>query len=159
MVALFPREEPLPGVADLDLDSKIAAFRRESAPLLWLGVVAGAILFQLAPVATLRRPVLASWLSPDDLDAHAHKLAGHPMYLVRQVMFLLKMMGGIFWAQSDVLRASIALPAYGADPGTRRLERHVALPTFPPYQAAPSLVALGRQERDRGRRPSSRGHA
>jgi hypothetical protein len=159
MVALFPREEPLPGVEDLDLDAKIAAFRRESAPLLWLGVVGGAILFQVAPLVTLRKPLLASWLSAEDLDRHAFRLAGHPFYLVRQLMFLLKMMGGIFWAQSDIVRASIHLPAYGADPGTRRVERHVALPEFPPYEPAPLLLALGRHERERGRGSTPRGHA
>jgi hypothetical protein len=151
MVSLFPREEPLPGVEDLDLDAKIAVFRRESAPLLWLGIVAGAVLFQLTPILTVRRPLLASWLSPENLDAHAHKLAGHSLYEVRQLLFLLKMVGGMFWAQSDVVRASVHLPAYGADPGTRRVERQVRLPAFPPYEAAPSLVSLGRRERERGR--------
>jgi hypothetical protein len=158
MVALFPRVEPLPGVADLDLDAKIAMFRRESTFLIWLGVVAGAALFQVAPVATLGRPVLAMWLSPDDLDAHAHKLASHPAYLVRQAMFLLKMMGGIFWAQSNDVRGFVNLPSYGQDPGTRRLEKDIV--PAPPTPRAPvaSLVTLGRRERERGRVPTSRGH-
>jgi hypothetical protein len=159
MVTFFPRVGALPGVAELAIDEKIAAFRRESTLLMWAGVAGGALLFQLTPVLTLRRPVLASWLSPDDLDAHAHKLSGHRIYLVRQAMFLLKMVGGMFWAGSDPIRASIDLPSYGRDPGTRRVERDVVVAPFRPRVPAPSLVALGRIERERGRVPKPRGHA
>jgi hypothetical protein len=151
LVAFFPRVDDLPGLAELGVDDKIAALRRESAWLFWLGVVLAAVFFQIAPIITIRRPYLAIWLSPEELDEHAHRLATTPVYLIRQIVVLLKLVGGLFWAQSPEIRAFIALPAYPPDPGTRRTERFVARPAEFDRAPAPQLVALGRREEALGR--------
>src|SRR5262245_1190079 len=78
--AYFPREGDLPGLAELDLDEKIAALRRDTTVLFWVGVVAASIFFQLTPLFTVHRPVPAALLSEDELDAHAHKLATSRLY-------------------------------------------------------------------------------
>ena len=151
MVAFYPRQGDLPGLAELGVDDKIEALRRESTLLFWFGIVAAAFFFQVTPILTVRRPVPAAWLSEEQLDAHAHALATHPAYLIRQLIVLLKLMGGTFWGSSPEVRTFLHLPPYPADPGTRRTERMVARPPYPPRAPAPQLVALGRREEERGR--------
>lgn len=97
------------------------------------------------------RPWPAVFLSDEQLDAHAHRLASHRFYLLRQLIVLLKMMGGIFWAESPEIRGFLHLPAYPDDPGTRRIEAHVARPVPGPRAPVAALVQLGRREEGRGR--------
>ena len=151
LVAFFPRVGDLPGLAELGVDEKIAALRRDSTRLFWTGIVAAAVFFQISPILTVRRPLLAVFLTDDQLDAHAHALATHRVYLLRQIIVLLKLMGGVFWGQSPEIRAFLHLPAYGDDPGTRRTEASVPRPPYPPRAPVPALVALGRREEARGR--------
>ena len=155
MVAYFPRVDDVPGLAELDAPAKIAELRRETTLLMWTGVVAAAVFFQLAPILTVRRPWPAALLTPEQLDEHAHLLASHPAYLVRQIITLLKLTGGILWGQSPEVRAMLELPAYEADPGTRRAEAMVARPEIAAREPVPALVQLGRREVDRGRDPAS----
>lgn len=151
MVSLFPRVGAVPGLAELGVESKVSALHRESTGLMWLGVALGALLFQVSPIATLGRPVLATWLEPDDLDTHAFRLATHRVYLVRQAIMLLKMMGGIFWGESPEIRTELHLPAYGRDPGTRRTEPVVVVAPVTARRPVLPLVTLGRREEERGR--------
>ena len=103
------------------------------------------------PILTVRRPWPAVFLDEEQLDEHAHRLATHPSYLLRQILMLLKLVGGMFWGQSPEIRERIALPAYPPDPGTRRVEAAVAPPQ--PVRRSPvgPLVTLGRREETRGR--------
>lgn len=154
MVAFFPRVDDLPGLADLDVDAKIARLRRESTPLLWLGVVAAAVFFQLTPILTVRRPWPAALLTPEELDLHAHRISGHPVYLIRQLIVLLKLTGGLLWGEADEVRAILDLPAYPLDPGTRRTELVVARPVLRARAPVEKLVRLGRREVALGRDPA-----
>jgi hypothetical protein len=151
MVAFFPRTADLPGLADLGVADKIARLRRESTLLFWTGIVFGSLFFQVSPILTLRRPWLAAYLSEDDLDRHANALASHPVYLVRQVTVLLKVMAGVFWGEAPEIRGFVHLPAYGVDPMTRRLDSNVAPRLAPPRAPVEALVQLGRLEVERGR--------
>jgi hypothetical protein len=151
MVAFYPREGDLPGLADLGVESKIERLRRESTPVFWFGIVAAAVFFQFSPILTVHRPWPAALLTDEQLDAHAHKLATYPVYLVRQLVVLIKLMAGIFWGESLEVRARMALAAYGDDPSTRRTEPRPVLPEPPPRAPAPSLVQLGVREVARGR--------
>ncbi len=155
LCAFFPRAGGLPGLADLGVDEKIAGLRRDSTRLFWLGIVAGAFFFQISPIVTVYRPWPAALLTEEQLDAHAHALATHRVYLVRQIIVLLKLMGGVFWGQSPEIRAFLDLPAYGEDPGTRRMEAKVAPLPYPPRAPVPALVALGRREVAKGRGESA----
>lgn len=151
LVSFFPPEGDLPGLADLGVDDKIAALRRDSTLLFWIGLVGAALFFQLSPILTVRRPWPAALLSEEQLDAHAHRLASHPAYFVRQIAVLLKLVAGLFWGQSDEVRAYLALPAYGADPGTRRTGPLVPRPVLRERGPVPPLVQIGRREGERGR--------
>lgn len=160
LVAYFPREGDLPGLAEMDVDTKIAALRRESTWIFWVGLVGAALFFQVTPLLTLRLPYIAWWLDEEQLDEHAHKLASYPSYLVRQILVLLKLVGGMFWGQSDEVRRALSLPAYPADPGTRRTEAVVPRPALGPREPSEALVLLGRREEARGRgRDFDRHHA
>jgi hypothetical protein len=151
MVAFYPREGDLPGLADLGIDDQVAALRRDATWLFWLGIVGAAVFFQLSPILTVRRPWPAVFLTPEQLDTHAHRIATHPVYLVRQIIMLLKLMAGVFWGQSPEVRAYLHLPAYGADPGTRRTEAVIVPLAHVPRAPVEALVQLGRRERERGR--------
>jgi hypothetical protein len=151
MVAFFPPEAGLPGLRELGVDDKIARLRRESTPLFWVGLVAASVIFQITPILTVHRPWPAALLSEEELDRHANALALHPSYLLRQLTVLLKVMAGILWGESREIRASIGLPAYGDDPGTRRFHEDL-VPRIPlPRAPVEPLVELGRREAARGR--------
>jgi hypothetical protein len=151
MVAFYPRVGELPGLAELGVEAKIERLRRESTWLFWFGLVAAAFFFQVSPILTVHRPLPAAWLSEEQLDRHAHALATHPAYLLRQLVVLIKLMAGIFWGESPELRGFLHLPAYGEDPATRRTEAVVAALVPAPRAPAESLVTLGRREVERGR--------
>lgn len=160
LVAYFPREGDLPGLAELGVDDKLAALRRDSTWLFWLGLVLAAVFFQVTPIVTVRRPYLAAWLDEDELDEHAMKLSANRSYLARQILMILKLVGGLFWAQSSEIRARIGLPAYPDDPGTRRVESMVARPVLAARAPGESLVRIGRKEEAIGRgRDHDRHHA
>lgn len=151
LAAFFPREGELPGLAELGLEEQVAKLRRESPLLFWTGLVGAALFFQLSPILTVKKPLLAAMLSADELDEHAHRVATLPVYAIRQTIVLLKLTGGVLWGQSPEVRAFLSLPAYGADPGTRRTERMVSRPVHLEREPSPRLVPLGRREEARGR--------
>jgi hypothetical protein len=151
LVAFYPRVDDLPGLAELGVEEKIEVLRRESTFLFWLGIVAGAVFFQISPIITVHRPWPAAWLTEEQLDRHAHQLATHPAYLIRQITVLLKLVGGMFWGQSPEIRRFLTLPAYGADPGTRRIEPVVTRPAIEARKPVELLVKLGTKEQGRGR--------
>jgi hypothetical protein len=151
LVAYFPRVGDLPGLAELGVDEKIVTLRRESTLFFWTGLVAASLFFQLTPLLTVRRPWPAVLLPADQLDEHAHKLSTHRVYLIRQILVLLKLVAGMFWGQSPEVRAFLGLPAYAEDPGTRRTEPLVARPVLALRAPVEPLVKLGRREHERGR--------
>lgn len=151
MVAFFPRVDDLPGLAELGVEEKIAQLRRESTLLFWAGIVAATLLFHVSPVLTVHRPWPAKFLTEEELDTHAYKLATHRVYLIRQLVLLIKLMAGIFWGESPEIRAFLLLPAYPADPGTRRIEAEVLPQVLLPRAPVAKLVQLGRREEARGR--------
>ena len=116
IVLLYPRTEALPGAEDCDLDGFLAQYRRETTWLIWTGVVVGALVFQISPVFTVGRPVPAAWLSADLADRHANTLAGTERYLVRQMIFLVKLVAGLAWGQHPAVRERFAQSALHRDP-------------------------------------------
>lgn len=151
LLAFYPRVGDLPGLGELEVEEKIERLERESTWLFWLGIVAAAVVFQLTPMLTVRRPWPAYFLEEEQLDRHANGLASHPWYLLRQLIVLLKLVAGLFWGESAAVRAAMALPAYEPDPGTRRTERLVGRFAPPPRAPIAPLVQLGKREVERGR--------
>jgi hypothetical protein len=120
MTSMMPRTETLPGVADTDLDGFLHRLKRETNFLYWAGVVLGALVFALAPVITIGVPLPAFALPRKALERYTERVLLHPIYLVRQAVFLLRVSAGLCWGADEKVRACFALPAYPPDPGTFR---------------------------------------
>jgi len=118
IVLLYPRDGGLPGAEECDLDEFLARFRRETTPLMWLGVVIGALAFHLTPVLTVFIPVPAFALPKELANRHAERVTSTNVYLLRQAVFLVKLVAGLAWGAHPRVREGFALPSLGPDPGT-----------------------------------------
>lgn len=121
MCALYPGSETLPAVADLDVDGYLDRFRKDAVFPLRAGIVLAALIFALTPIITLGIPLPSFLLPRRLLDKHAHKVVGHSFYLVRQPVFILKMVAGMCWGEHPKVRECFHLAPYPADPRTRRM--------------------------------------
>jgi hypothetical protein len=121
IVAMYPSGGALPGAADCDLDAYLAKLRRETTPLMWLGVVLGALVFHLTPLFTVYVPLPAFLLPRGLLDKHTARITSTPVYLVRQAVFLVKLAAGLCWGADPEVRRRLALAPLPADPGTWRV--------------------------------------
>jgi len=120
MLTMMPRTDALPGISDTDLDGFLRRLRADADPLYWLGLVVGAIVFALSPLLTVGVPLPAFWLPHRALDRHAERLVSHPLYVLRQAVFLVRLSAGMCWGADTAVRARFALAPYGPDPGTFR---------------------------------------
>ena len=120
MRTMMPRTDALPGIDDTDVDGFLRRMRRESQPLFWLGLVAGAWIFALSPLLTVFVPLPAFMLPKTLLQRHAERVLASPIYVLRQGVFLLRLSAGMCWGADPAVRAKFALKPYPADPGTFR---------------------------------------
>lgn len=120
MCALMPRTDRLPGLADMDVDGFLRRLRAESAPLFWWGLVLGALVFTVTPVMTVFLPLPAFLLPGSLLQRHAEKLRTSRIYLVRQMVIIVRLSAALCWGVDDRVRAAYALKPYPPDPGTMR---------------------------------------
>ena len=120
MCAFYPRTAELPGLEDTGIVEFLSRFRRETNFLMWLGIMAGAVLFAVSPLFTIGVPLPAFWLPRSALERHARNISTSSIYLVRQPMFLLKMVAGLCWGAHPDVRKLFHLEPYEADPGTWR---------------------------------------
>jgi hypothetical protein len=121
MVTFYPRTERFPGLEDMPVDAYLARYKRECAPIMWLGFVLGTLFFHATPLFTVFIPLPAFMLSAATRERHAQRLTSHPWYYVRQPVFLVKMIAGLLWGSDPAVRDRLGLDPYPADPGTRRL--------------------------------------
>ena len=78
--------------------------------------VLGAIVFHLTPILTVKVPLPAFWLPPKLADRHADAIATTDSYLLRQAVFLVKLVAGLAWASHPEVRKRFALAPLEADP-------------------------------------------
>lgn len=116
--ANYPATDALPGVDETGIDAFIAQYRREAPGLLKVGFYLGIAAFHLTPLFTVFVPLPAFLLPAGLRDKHAYKLATHPVYVLRQTSFLVKMMAGLCWGQHPEVRRRLGQGALPADPGT-----------------------------------------
>lgn len=121
LVAHYPRTETLPGVEDCGLDAFIEKAREETTALMWAGIVVSAIVFHLTPLFTVFIPLPAFMLPRSALDRHAHAISTTNVYVVRQLIFVARMFGGLCWGTHPEVRKHFALPPLGPDRGTWRM--------------------------------------
>ena len=120
IVMTYPRTKELPGIEDCALDEHLARYRRETPWLIWLGTMAGALLFHLTPFMTVYVPLPAFLLPAKLKDRHAMRIMTTSLYLVRQAVFLVKLCAGLCWGVDPEVRKRFALPPLPKDPGTWR---------------------------------------
>lgn len=120
MCAMMPRTDTLPGIADTELDAFLVRLRRDSDPLYFLGLIAGAWVFTLSPLVTVYLPLPAFVLPQKLLERHTQRILVHRLYLLRQAVFLVRLSAGMCWGADPKVRALFDLPPYGPDPGTYR---------------------------------------
>jgi hypothetical protein len=120
MCTMMPRTDALPGIGDTDLDAFLRRMKKETNFLYWLGLVLGAVVFTLTPLITIGVPLPAFALPRKALARHTERVLAHPIYLVRQAAFLIRVSGGLCWGADEKVRARFDLPAYAPDPGTFR---------------------------------------
>ena len=120
MCAMMPRTEALPGIADTDVDGFLRRLRKETNFLYWAGLVLGAVVFTLTPLITIGVPLPAFALPRKALERHTERVLAHPVYLLRQAAFLIRVSAGLCWGADDNVRARFALTPYPPDPGTFR---------------------------------------
>ena len=114
--ALYPRTADFPGIADTGLADFLPRFRRESAPLFRLGFYAAALLFVLTPILTVYLPVPSFLLPRRLLDRHADRITQLPLYPLRSLLLLLKVVAGLCWGAHPDVRARFGLAPLPADP-------------------------------------------
>ncbi len=133
--AMLPATRALPGVGDTDLRGFIKQFLREAPALMKLGFYLGVAMFHLSPLLTVYVPLPAFLLPAGLLDKHAYRAATSRIYLLRQNVFLVKLVGGLCWGADPGVRQRLGQIKLPADPGTWQ----------PDFQldadAAPSLAA------------------
>ncbi len=120
IVQLYPRSDALPGAEDCDLDAFLERYQRETTSLMWLGVVLGALAYHLSPVLTVYVPLPAMMLSEKLADEHAYRITTTRIYLLRQTVFLVKLVAGLAWGGHPAVREKFALPVLPPDPGSWR---------------------------------------
>lgn len=120
MVAMMPRTDRLPGIADCDLDGFLRRMRADADFMYWLGLVLGGVVFALTPILTIYVPLPAFFLPKRLLERHAERILGTRIYLVRQAVFLVRLSAGMCWGADPAVRAKFALSPYTPDPGTFR---------------------------------------
>jgi len=120
LAATFPSSTRLPGLDRVDPLPFVQRLRREAPASIRWAFYVSALVFALTPVLTLGIPWPAFWLSAERQDRHAQALSGHRLYLLRQVMVMVKTIGGLCWGADPSVRAAFAMSAYAADPGTFR---------------------------------------
>lgn len=122
IILLYPRTPELPGAEDCDLDAFLTKYREETTPLVWAGVVLGAIVFHLTPVLTVKVPLPAFFLPAKLADRHAHEISSTDSYMLRQAIFLVKLVAGLAWGSHPDVRKHFALAPLAADPDDWRTE-------------------------------------
>jgi len=121
MAAFYPQTDDLPGVEDTGIDRFLRRFYRESSRLMWLGLVAGSLVFALTPIITVFWPLPSFLLPSSVLDRHAYRVTYSKLYLVRQSTFIVKLVAGLCWGSDPRIRAVMAMEPYPEDPGTYRI--------------------------------------
>jgi hypothetical protein len=54
MVTFYPRTELFPGIEDMQLDDYLKRFKRECAPIMWLGFVFGTLFYHVRARAKIK---------------------------------------------------------------------------------------------------------
>jgi len=120
MVTLYPRTDALPGIEDTGIDAFLVRFRRDSSLLIYLGLLLGTFVYHSTPLLTVYVPLPAFMLPAAVRERHAARILTSRVYLLRQAVFIVKLIAGLCWGADPVVRQKLGQPPIPADPGTWR---------------------------------------
>ena len=118
MRAVFPPTDALPGIAETDLTGFVRQLRREAPLLMRLGLWLATWFFIVTPLFTVFIPLPAFLLPSRLLAKHTERLFSSRSYIVRQLVYLLKMLGALCWGQDPEVRRRFGREPLPPDPGT-----------------------------------------
>ena len=118
--SIFPPSDDLAGISDAELDAFLDQFNQEAPPVMRVAIVACAAAYNVSTPLTVGLPIPAALLPKRLLDLHAQRAAYSRIYLLRQVVLLLKTVGGMCWGANPEIRSQLGLDPYSEDPGTWR---------------------------------------
>jgi len=125
--SVIPSVPGLKGVKDSNLAPFLKQLLKESPFLIRFGLYISALSFVFSPILTVYLPLPSFLLSARLRNLHAERASSHRIYLLRQSMFMLKMIAGMCWGQDSEVRATLGLETLEGDPGTfREAARDVA---------------------------------
>ena len=117
LAVVFPSTPQLPGLDAIDSKPFIRQLHSEAPFTIRATLLASVLLFNLTPLLTLGIPLPAFLLSKARVDEHAQRLSGSPVYLLRQIMLMLKTIGGLCWGAAPTVREKLTMAAYAEDSG------------------------------------------
>ena len=120
MSVTFPSTDELVGVDRMEVVPFLRQFNRDTPLLMQVALSASVLVFLLSPLLTIGVPLPAPWLSKANQQKHLEKLAGHPVYLLRQTMMMIKTVAGLLWGADPQVRKSLGMDPYKVDPGSWR---------------------------------------
>ena len=117
LAMVFPSTPQLPGLDVIDCKPFLRQLNREAPFIIRATLIASVLLFNVTPVLTLGIPLPAFALSRARVDVHEQRLSESSIYLLRQIVLMLKTMGGLCWGAAPEVRQKLAMPIYAADSG------------------------------------------
>ena len=118
--SILPATDELPPIPEEEWDDFLGQFHREAPPIMRAALWAAVTAYNAATPITVGVPLPAAVLPQKLSDLHAQRAAYHRIYLLRQVVLLLKTIGGMCWGAHPTIRAHLGLSPYASDPGTWR---------------------------------------
>ena len=118
--SIFPATDELPGIAETDLEAFLTQFHKEAPPVMRVALFGAAAAYNVSTPLTVGLPIPAALLPERLGDLHAQRAACHRVYVLRQIVLLLKTIGGMCWGANPEIRTQLGLEPYAPDPGTWR---------------------------------------
>ena len=118
---VMPASGRLKGVEETGLKAYLRQLRRDAPWIIRVGLIATSFVFIWSPIITVFVPLPAFLLPKKLLEKHAQKAASHPIYVLRQSTFMVKMIAGLCWAQDEDNRRELGLEPLPPDPLTWRV--------------------------------------
>ena len=116
--AIFPPTDVLPGVAQTDLKGFLRDLHQDAPLMMRVGIWLATFVYMATPLFTVYLPVPAFMLRGRLLTRHTAKILRSRSYIVRQMVYLLKMVGGLCWGEHPEVRKRFGRPPLPPDPQT-----------------------------------------
>lgn len=112
---VFPSTPQLPGLDAIDCQPLLRNLSAQAPFTIRATMHLSVLLFCLTPILTLGIPLPAFLLSKAQVDRHAQKLSMSSIYLLRQIMLMIKTIGGLIWGAAPEVRQKFGMVPYPGD--------------------------------------------